>query len=181
MSRSGVCGGFFYIAYNTCIYSHSILSNVYYLIISRKHFHINIYIYTFKYIFFISLCTPTNWITTYTLLPSHLFPIKKASYLYQLTCFRCYGPKRPSAELSWKSRLFVWHDMGFFLFLRTQKFRHILPYCINLVHLYSTFPLKFNPEVICHEHRHMLLAPSFTALVGHIEQLHVHNYVRIYD
>lgn len=78
MSRSGVCGVFFfYIAYNTCIYSHSILSNVYYLIISRKHFHINIYIYTYKYIFFISLCTPTNWITTYTLLPSHLFPIKK--------------------------------------------------------------------------------------------------------
>lgn len=175
-------GFFFYIAYNTCIYSHPILSNVYHLIISRKHFHINIYIYTFKYIFFISLCTSTNWITTYTLLPSHLFPIKKASYLYQLTCFRCYGPKRPSAELSWKSRLFVWHDMGFFLFLRTQKFRHILPYCINLVHLYSTYFLwnstlkSFAMNiVICCWHL------PLTALVVHIEQLHVHNYVRIYD
>lgn len=174
-------GFFFYIAYNTCIYSHSILSNVYYLIISRKHFHINIYIYTYKYIFFISLCTPTNWITTYTLLPSHLFPIKKLRIYYY---WPALGVMDPSVLLrNFRENRDFLFDMiwGFFFFLRTQKFRHILPYCINLVHLYSTFPLKFNPEVICHEHRHMLLAPSFTALVVHIEQLHVHNYVRIYD
>lgn len=154
-------GYFFYIAYNTCIYSHSILSNVYYLIISRKHFHINIYIYTYKYIFFISLCTPTNWITTYTLLPSHLFPIKKLRiYNY----WPALGVMDPSVLLrNFRENRDFLFDMiwVFFLFLRTQKFRHILPYCINLVHLYSTFPLKFNPEVICHEHRHMLLAPSF--------------------
>lgn len=154
-------GFFFYIAYNTCIYSHSILSNVYYLIISRKHFHINIYIYTYKYIFFISLCTPTNWITTYTLLPSHLFPIKKLRiYNY----WPALGVMDPSVLLRnfRENRDFLFDMIWVFLFfLHTQKFRHILPYCINLVHLYSTFPLKFNPEVICHEHRHMLLAPSF--------------------
>lgn len=163
--------------------SHSILSNVYYLIISRKHFHINIYIYTYKYIFFTSLCTPTNWITTYTLLPSHLFPIKKLRiYNY----WPALGVMDPSVLLrNFRENRDFLFDMiwVFFFFLRTQKFRHILPYCINLVHLYSTYFLwnstlmkSFAMNiVICCWHL------PLTALVVHIEQLHVHNYVRIYD
>lgn len=107
-------------------------------------------------------------------------PNKIASYNL-LTCFRCYGPKRPSAELSWKSRLFVWHDTGFFSLLYTQKLDNLSFHSVYiLVNLYSS--ISFEVQLWSHlPWTSSSAAGTFLYGTAHIEQLHANNYIRIYD